>query len=1422
MAFVLVQHLAPDHVSILCELIRRYTSMQVFEVDDGMQVEINCVYVIPPNRDMALLDGRLQLIDPHTPHSQRLPIDYFFQSLALDQHERAVGIVLSGTASDGTLGLSAIKGEGGLVMAQSPDSAEFDGMPRSAIATGLMDDELPPGEMPAKLLAYAADAIRNPIRLTAAPMAAPGDAKALEKILILLRSHTGHDFSQYKPGTIIRRIVRRMAVQGIETIDNYAKYLQEFPAEGGRLFHDLLIGVTNFFRDPETFQCLEELGLPKLFEGKPPGSTIRVWSVGCATGEEAYSLAILMQERMEALGQSHTLQIFATDIDDRAIATARAALYPTSIAADITPARLKRFFTPESDGSAYHVVKSIRDLLIFSEHDLIKDPPFSKIDLVSCRNLLIYLNADLQKRIFQLFHYTLNTDGMLFLGPSETVGGVDDLFATLARHAKLYRRKDNRFGTRRRVTDQLIASQPLLNANHPQFTARTAPAMKLSPRELAEKAMVQQIVQASALVNGRGDILYIHGRTGRYLELAPGDGGISNILKTAREGLRNEMALALHKAAQGKEVVVSPGVRVKTNGSFTTINLTVSPVLAEPSAMPDEPLYLVILEEAPKVPKGGGQMSEDRGQRADARVMELNKKLRKNEKFLQSSLEGLGSSTEELRSANEEMQSVNEELQSSNEELETAKEELQSSNEELHTVNNELQNRVADLAQANNDINNLLAGTGIGTLFVDHQLRILRFTPPIAEIISVTPEDAGRSVCDFSNHLKNYSTLGEDVRAVLSTLVPIEREVRTTQDKWYLLRILPYRTTENIIQGAVISFVDITEHNRAKELLRTSEEDFAMLAESVPQIVWITRPDGWNIYFNQQWVDYTGLTLEESCGHGWNTPFHPDDRQRAWDAWQEATQKDVPYALECRLRRTDGVYRWWLIRGVPHRNVQGEIVKWFGTCTDIEDIKVTQAALTETKALLQAAMDQSPAGIAIADAPGGQLRYVNRAGLLIRGASEAEALTGVDAERYVASWKLLHLDGTPMETDEVPLARAILFGEECSKEFIIRRSANEDRIVLANAAPILDDAGRVTAGIVVFHDVTERKQAEEALRESEAMLKGSQRIVGLGSYVFNLASDLWNSSEVLDTIFGIDATYERSAVGWAALIHPDDRAMMTEYFHQEVIERHQPFDKQYRIVRRNDQAERWLHGQGELEFDTRGRPVKMVGTILDITERKRTEDALHLALTEKTALVKEIHHRVKNNLAIMASLINMQVRQIKHPEALAALDDTKARLLSMSLLHEMLYRSGRMDRVDVKGYLESLCAHLKQSLGMSAQGVQIHNRLPAALTMEIDQAVPCGLIVSELVSNAIKHAFPEARHGKIMVELVVEEPDSITLRVADNGIGLPETLSIDQAGTVGFTLVNALTQQLGGMLYIRRERGTLFEIHFPFRPPILS
>lgn len=947
MAFVLVQHLSPDHKSILADLVRRYTRMQVFEVEDGMQVRINCTYIIPPNHNMAFLNGSLQLLEPCAPRGHRLPIDFFFRSLAQDQRERAIGIVLSGTGSDGTLGVRAIKDAGGIVMAQTPESTEFDGMPRSAIATGVVDFELTPSEMPAQLMHYARHAFGRLPPLESAQT--PEVINTINKIYILLRAHTGHDFSGYKPGTIHRRIERRMAVHQIESLDGYVKFLQQTPAEVEALFRDLLIGVTNFFRDPEAFQTLEEQIIPKLFADKPAGGVVRVWSTGCSTGEEAYSIAILLQERMEALKTSYTVQVFATDIDSRAIAIARTGLYPASIAADMTPERLARFFIAEPGGLAYRVNKSIRDMLVFSEQDVLKDPPFSKLDLVSCRNLLIYFGVELQKKLIPLFHYALNPGGILFLGTSEGVSEFGDLFAVLDRKAKLYQRKEDFLGQRRAAMNRAVPTVPLLTAlgggqvMHPVASGRTALTTKLPLRELTEQALLQHLAVVGVLVNAQGDIFYLHGRSGMYLEPSPGEVGILNVLKMAREGLRPPLSTALHRCVASQSAVHTNNLRVRTNGHFSLVNLSVRPVLGQNPAglpvltdAPDAHLYLVTLEEAanqdqapaqsahPDTALHPGLDAKSPEAQAEARIAELKEELRAKDEYLQSTHEELESSNEELKSSNEEMQSVNEELQSTNEELETSKEELQSVNEELATVNTELHTKVTDLSRVNNDMNNLLAGTGIATVFVDHHLRILRFTPTAAQIINLISSDIGRPVGHIVSNLVGYNQLVADVQAVLDTLVSKDAQVQTTTGAWFAMRIRPYRTLDNVIEGAVITFVDITDVKQAYTALEQSEKRYFGVVSALSEGIVSLARDGQIETWNQAAETILGLSGEQlqartaldgrwQAVHEDGTPY-PGETFPAMEVMRTGV---VQSNITMGLHRPDGTLAWILVNAVP-------------------------------------------------------------------------------------------------------------------------------------------------------------------------------------------------------------------------------------------------------------------------------------------------------------------------------------------------------------------------------------------------------------------------------------------------------------------------------------------------------------------------
>ena len=589
------------------------------------------------------------------------------------------------------------------------------------------------------------------------------------------------------------------------------------------LFHDLLIGVTSFFRNPTAFEVLQKKVIPNLLTGKNSDSAIRIWVAGCSTGEEAYSIGILFKEQMEMLKQIFKVQIFATDIDSRAIVQARSGIYSPTISIDISPERLERFFTQDSSGN-YRIQKNIRDMIVFSEQDIIKDPPFSKLDLLSCHNVMIYMDRELQNKLIPLFHYALNPGRFLFLGPSETLGEFENLFETLNRKSKLYRKKD--------VSSGLLSIGTFIPPRLESRKAQRPPGealieSKLQLRELTEQMMLQYYAPVGVLVNQRGDILYLHGRTGMYLEPAPGEAGM-NILKMASEGLRQELATDLYKAAVNKEPVFHPGLWVKTNGDFTTVNLALRPVAAGPDAAAEPNLFMITFEEPSKWKQSqtgkAAAIGADEGGRSamegNARILELERELQNKEEHLKAYNEELETSNEELKSSNEEMQSINEELQSTNEELETYKEELQSVNEELTTVNTELQNKVVDLSQAINDMNNLLSGTGIGTIFVDYQMRILRFTPQVTQVINLIPTDVGRPVGHIVSNLLDYDRLVEDIKEALDTLTPKDIDVQTQKGTWYLLRIRPYRTLENVIKGAVITFTDITEMKQAKEILK--------------------------------------------------------------------------------------------------------------------------------------------------------------------------------------------------------------------------------------------------------------------------------------------------------------------------------------------------------------------------------------------------------------------------------------------------------------------------------------------------------------------------------------------------------------------------------------------------------------------------
>jgi two-component system CheB/CheR fusion protein len=804
-AYIIIQHLDPAHKGIMHELLQRVTPMKVVQVKDRMKVEPNCVYVIPPNTDMSILHGKLHLFEPIAGHGLRLPIDYFFRSLAEDCQERSIGVILSGMGSDGTIGVRAIKEKAGLILVQEPGSAKFDSMPRSVIDAGLADIVAPAEELPERILSYLHHA---PLITAPEPILKEKDQSALEKIIILLREQTGNDFIMYKKSTICRRIERRMTLHQLHRIDVYVKYLQENPQELKILFKELLIGVTNFFRDPAAWERLKETIVTGMLAQRPTGQALRAWVAGCSTGEEAYSLAIIFKEALDQVKPKETcsLQIFATDLDQDAVDKARQGFFPANIAADVSPERLRRFFVEEENG--YRVTKGIRDMVIFAPQNLIMDPPFTKLDILTCRNLLIYLGPELQKKLIPLFHYSLAPDGILFLGNAETIGAFTPLFTPVDRKMRLYRRRENK--GQERLVEFPSSFAPALSGA-PSEPIKAPPPEKL--QTLADQLLLQRYSPPAVLVNDKGDILYISGRTGRYLEPAAGKANW-NIFAMAREGLRYDLAGAFQKAVRTQEDVSLRGIEVKTDSRVTAVDLTVH-FISEPLAL--RGMVMIVFTEVPIQPQATAH-GRSRASSADAaRVAELKEKL-------QYALEELQSAREEAQTSQEELHSANEELQSTNEELVTSKEEMQSLNEELQTVNAEQMARLDELTLASDDMKNLLNSTNIATVFLDRDLRVRRFTTGAEQIYKLIAGDVGRPLSDLVTSL-NYPELFEDARKVLRTLVFSQKQVSTENGRWFEVRIMPYRTIDDVINGVVITFMDITGTKLLEAELRETERN---------------------------------------------------------------------------------------------------------------------------------------------------------------------------------------------------------------------------------------------------------------------------------------------------------------------------------------------------------------------------------------------------------------------------------------------------------------------------------------------------------------------------------------------------------------------------------------------------------------------
>ncbi|WP_119153388.1 CheR family methyltransferase [Caldimonas tepidiphila] len=877
MAFVVILHLSPSHASEAHAVLQRVTNMKTVQVHEPCVIERDHIYVIPPSRHLSLNDSYLRVTEMDRPRHRHIAVDLFFRALAQVHRERAFGIVLSGTGSDGAVGIARVKELGGVTFAQDPGDAEFEGMPRAAVATGVIDWVLPVDEMPRKLLEIRANArlIELPpladeeesAALASARPASQEAETALREIMALLRLRTGHDFRHYKRATLLRRLERRLQVHALPSLPAYRALLQEQPAEAQALLKDLLIGVTNFFRDPEAFDALGREAAPRLFGPQRGAEPVRAWVAGCSSGEEAYSVAMLLLEQAGATRGTPEIQVFATDIDEAAIAAARTGLYPESIAADVAPVRLRQFFA--KDGNHYRIRKEVRERILFASHNLLRDPPFSKLDLVCCRNLLIYLDREVQPQILEMFHFALRPGGLLFLGSSESADAVPQLFSVVDKKNRIYRANAVAQATRYHSTVPLeVFDGHVAGPREPVAERR-----RVSYAELHQR-LAEQHAPPSVLVDAEAHIVHLSEQAGRFLRHT-GGAPSHHLPALVRPELRLELRTALFQALQSGRSVEARRVRLESEERISYVNMTVRPV-QEPTL--DATLALVLFDEVEET-MGAAPPSGGPGEARDPLVLQLEAELKRVKQQLQDTIEQYETSTEELKASNEELQAINEELRSTTEELETSKEELQSINEELITVNHELKSKVEETGKVNDDLQNLIASTDIATVFVDRAMSIKRYTPRATEIFSLIPGDIGRSLLDIRHRL-DYELLAEDAAEAFQSLRLIEREVTGADGRWYLARMLPYRTTEDRIDGAVLTFVDITGRRSAEQRLRRGEALLRLVAESTKDYAILTLDlDGRITTWNRGAERLFGYTEAEALGQHSALLFPPEDRE---------------------------------------------------------------------------------------------------------------------------------------------------------------------------------------------------------------------------------------------------------------------------------------------------------------------------------------------------------------------------------------------------------------------------------------------------------------------------------------------------------------------------------------------------------------
>jgi len=1062
-AYVVILHLSPEHESRLAEVLQVVTPMPVRQVHERVHVEPDHVYVIPPRQSLGMIDGYLTLSPLQRLEERRAPVDIFFRTLAEAHGRRAVSVVLSGTGADGSMGMKRVKECGGVCFVQDPDEAEHGDMPMACIATALVDQVLQVARIPERIVTYQRS-LRE-IKLPDRPDdPIESDDDGLREIFSLLRQRTGHDFSNYKRSTILRRIERRLGVNGIRDIRSYAEFVRDHPTESQALLKDLLISVTNFFRDANAFEKLEELIVPQLFQGKTEDDHVRVWIPGCATGEEAYSLAMLLAERALNAPGAPAIQLFATDIDETAIATARDGIYTINDAADVSADRLERFFI--KDGEVYRVRKELRDMVLFAQHNLIKDSPFSHLDLVSCRNLLIYLNRTAQQRVMDLMHFALNPGGYLFLGSSESVDGASDLFMSVDKEAHIFQSRP--VGSRLALPVPDALATPRIRYGHltsviPEARLRE----RLSYADLHQR-LLEEYAPPSVIVNEEHEILHLSEGAGRYLQFAGGEPS-HNLLRAVRPELRIELRSALYLAAQDRTTVEARGLAFGESGTRVTVDVTVRPVLREDDVA--RGFFLVLFRESTETERRDAERPVSRIEPA----VHLEQELVRLKTQLRATIDHHDTQAEELRASNQELQAMNEELRSSAEELETSKEELQSVNEELTTVNQELKIKVEEQAQANNDIQNLINSSDIGAIFLDRSGRIKLFTPKMRDTFSLIPSDRGRPLTDITTQLIDQD-LPADVARVLERLERVEREVATRDGRWHVMHALPYRTAEDRIDGVVLTFVDITERRRMEERLTQSEARLRAIVEQSAAGIGSVSVDGRLTLTNRKLADLLGYDHGTLIGASLIDRVATGSRQEIEQQFTRLTQHGVAFQTVTPLIAKTGDMVWANLNASAIRDESGVVQSAVVILVDITGTRRAEAASRLSEDRLRLVVETVKDYFILTMDEHGILDGWTAAAARAFGYTEEEA---IGQHVSVIFTEEDRQGGAPEQELQTARERG-----SASDERWHRRKDGSLFYVTGTVSPLLDAGGEVTGFVKIARDLTERKQYEDALREA--------------------------------------------------------------------------------------------------------------------------------------------------------------------------------------------------------------------------------------------------------------------------------------------------------------------------------------------------